>query len=99
MPKLDIVKLKGTVFEHTKKEVVIAFDACSIDTLRRFYNRSSRFMDAYRRGSGVRAAAWCVEKQKRRRTISEEGYWVEDRVSEYIHQLGCRVLLSFSFAG
>jgi hypothetical protein len=29
-------------------------------------------MDAYRKGLGVKAAAWCVKKQKRHRIISEE---------------------------
>jgi hypothetical protein len=29
-------------------------------------------MDAYRKGLGVKAAAWCVKKQRRHRTISEE---------------------------
>jgi hypothetical protein len=52
--------------------VVIALDACLVDTIRRFCNRSARFIDAYRRGLGVRAVTWCVKKQKRHRTISEE---------------------------
>jgi hypothetical protein len=65
-------QVKKTSFDHTKKEVVIALDACTIDTLQRFCNRSSRFIDAYRRGLSVKAAAWCVTKQKRHRTISEE---------------------------
>jgi len=29
-------------------------------------------MDAYRKGLSVKAAAWCVKKQKRHRTISKE---------------------------
>jgi hypothetical protein len=65
-------QVKKTSFEHAKREVLIALDACSIDTIRRFYNRASRFMDAYRKGLGVKAAAWCVKKQKRHRTISED---------------------------
>jgi hypothetical protein len=52
--------------------VVIALDACNIDIIRRFYNRSFRFIDAYRKGLSVKAAAWCVKKQKRHRVISEE---------------------------
>jgi hypothetical protein len=64
--------VKKTSFDHAKREVLIALDACSIDTMRRFCNRSYRFTDAYRKGLGVRAAAWCVKKQRRHRTISEE---------------------------
>ena len=65
-------QVKKTSFEHAKKEVVIALDACTIDTLRRFCNRTFRFTDAYRKGLSVKAAAWCVKKQSRHRTISEE---------------------------
>ena len=65
-------QVKKTSFDHAKREVLIALDACTIDTMRRFCNRSYRFMDAYRKGLGVKAASWCVKKQKRHRTISEE---------------------------
>jgi hypothetical protein len=60
-----------TSFEHAKREVLIALDACSIDTVRRFCNRSFRFMDAYRKGLGVKVVAWCVKRQKRHWVISE----------------------------
>jgi hypothetical protein len=61
-----------TSFDHAKKEVVKALDACTIDTLRMFCNRTTRFKDAYRKGLSVKAAAWCVKKQKRHRVISKE---------------------------
>ena len=64
-------QVKKTSFEHAKKEVVIALDACNIDTMRRFVNRLYRFMDAYRKGLSAKAVAWCVKKQKRHRVISE----------------------------
>jgi hypothetical protein len=64
--------VKKISFDHAKREVTIALDACTIDTLRRFYNRAFRFIDAYRKGLGIKAASWCVKKQKRHRTISEE---------------------------
>jgi hypothetical protein len=51
--------------------VLLALDACTIDTMRRFCNRSYRFIDAYCKGLGVKAAAWCVKKQRRHRTILE----------------------------
>ena len=65
-------QVKKTSFDHAKKEVLIALDACTINTMRRFCNRSYRFTDAYRKGLSVKAAAWCVKKQKRHRVISEE---------------------------
>jgi hypothetical protein len=65
-------QVKKTSFDHAKKEVRKALDACSLDTLRRFCNRAARFMDAYRKGLSVKAAAWCVKRQKRHRTISKE---------------------------
>ena len=61
--------MKKTSFEHTKKEVIIALDACNINIMRRFYNRSLRFINAYYKGLGVKAAALCVKKQKRHRVI------------------------------
>jgi len=45
---------------------------CELNAIERFCNRASRFMDAYRKGLGVKAAAWCVKKQKRYRTILED---------------------------
>ena len=65
-------QVKKTSFDHAKKEVVIALESCSIHTMRRFCNRALRFMDAYRKGLSVKAAAWCVKKQRRHRVISEE---------------------------
>ena len=51
--------------------MVIALDAYTIDIMRRFVNRSYKFMDAYRKGLSVKAAAWCVKKQKRYKVISK----------------------------
>lgn len=58
-------------FDHAKKEVIKALDAVSTPTLRRFCNKSFRFMDAYRKKLPLEAAAWCVRKQKGHRAISE----------------------------
>jgi hypothetical protein len=49
----------------------LALDACPIDTLRRYYNRTFRFMDAYRKGLSVKQAAWYVKKQSGHKVISE----------------------------
>ena len=51
--------------------MVIALDVCTINTIRRFVNRSYRFIDVYRKGLSVKAAPLCVKKQKRHRVISE----------------------------
>lgn len=40
---------------------------CSLNVIRRFINRSWRFMDAYRVPLSGKAAAWAVRKQKGRR--------------------------------
>jgi hypothetical protein len=40
-------------------------------------------MDAYRKGLGVKAALWCVKKQRRHRTILEEAMQAfEDYIKE-----------------
>ena len=51
--------------------MLIALDICNIDIMQRFYNKSLRFIDAYCKGLGVKAAAYCVKKQKRYRVISK----------------------------
>jgi transposase len=38
-------QVKKTSFEHAKREVLIALDICSINIMRRFYNRSLRFIN------------------------------------------------------
>jgi hypothetical protein len=52
--------------------VVEALEACSIKTIQRFCNRTFRWIDAYQKGLSIKQAAWCVQKQKRYRTISEK---------------------------
>ena len=64
-------QVKKISFEHTKKEVMIVLDACNIDIIQRFYNKSFRFINAYRKELSVKAAIQCVKKQKRYRIILE----------------------------
>ena len=64
-------QIQKSSFEEAKRQVPIALDVCPTETLRRFCNRSFRFMDAYRKGLSVKAAAWCVKKQKGHRAISK----------------------------
>jgi hypothetical protein len=49
-------QVKKTSFEHVKKEVIIALDACNINIMRRFVNRLYKFIDAYRKGLSAKAA-------------------------------------------
>jgi hypothetical protein len=58
-------------FEDAKKATFDALDSCPTDVIRRFMNRSWRFMEAYRIGLKGKAAAWAVRKQKGHRTISQ----------------------------
>ena len=58
-------------FHEAKKAAHAAFDACPTDVIRRFINRSWRFMSAYRIGLTGKAAAWAVRKQKGHRSVSQ----------------------------
>ncbi|PVH67364.1 hypothetical protein DL98DRAFT_387009, partial [Cadophora sp. DSE1049] len=60
---------KTTFNDVTRQAAFKALDSCPLDTLRRYINRASRFMDAYRKGLSVKQAAWCVKKQSGYRTI------------------------------
>jgi len=64
-------QVKKTSFDYVKKEVVKALEACSLNTIQRFYNRTFRWIDAYRQGLSIKQVAWCVKKQRRHRTISK----------------------------
>jgi hypothetical protein len=55
-------------------------DACPKEVIRRFINRSWRFMSAYRRGLTGRAAAWAVRKQKQHRQVSQRAMLAIDAV-------------------
>ncbi|OAX32176.1 hypothetical protein K503DRAFT_870286 [Rhizopogon vinicolor AM-OR11-026] len=46
-------------------------DACPTEVIRRFINRSWRFMSAYRLGLTGKAAEWAVQKQKQHRQVSQ----------------------------
>jgi hypothetical protein len=51
--------------ESDTEEFIVVYDP-------RYGLPSFRFMDAYRKGLSVKATAWCVRKQSRHRTISEQ---------------------------
>jgi hypothetical protein len=70
--KTRYCQVKKASFPDTKIKVVEALEACSIETIRRFYNCMFRWMDIYRKGLSIKQAAWCVRKQKRYRMISKK---------------------------
>lgn len=57
-------------FEDAKQAAIQCLDACPVDVIRRFINRSWRFVDAYQQGLTGKAAEWAVRKFKGHRTIS-----------------------------
>ncbi|KZT63123.1 hypothetical protein DAEQUDRAFT_680923 [Daedalea quercina L-15889] len=58
-------------FEDAKRVARECLDACPVEVIRRFFNRSWRFMDAYRKGLKGKAAEWAVRKQKSHRRIAQ----------------------------
>ncbi|KJA17993.1 hypothetical protein HYPSUDRAFT_145692, partial [Hypholoma sublateritium FD-334 SS-4] len=44
---------------------------CPPEVIRRFINRSWRFMSAYRKGLTGKVAAWAVRKQSKHRVVTE----------------------------
>ena len=63
-------EVQKKTFNKAKQAAFAALNSCSVDTIRRFINRSWRFMDAYRVPLSGKAAAWAVRKQKGHRSIS-----------------------------
>ncbi|KAJ2990200.1 hypothetical protein NUW54_g8544 [Trametes sanguinea] len=58
-------------FEDAKRLARECLDACPVEVIRRFFNRSWRFMDAYRKGLTGKAAEWAVRKQKSHRRVGQ----------------------------
>ncbi|CDO78034.1 hypothetical protein BN946_scf184648.g6 [Trametes cinnabarina] len=57
-------------FEHAKQVALQVLDSCPTEVIRRFINKSWRFMSAYRLGLTGKAAAWAVRKQRQHRQVS-----------------------------
>ena len=72
MPKHNFAEAKEIAFKY--------LDACPIDVIQRFINRSWRFMSAYRKGLTGEAAAWAVRKQRRHRQVSNQAMMSIDAV-------------------
>ena len=56
-------------------------DACPVEVIRRFINRSGRFVEAYRSGLTGKATAWAVKKQKQHRAVSERAMVAMENVN------------------
>ena len=67
-------------FQVVKDTVQKYLDACPTEVIRRFINRSWRFMSAYWCGLTGRAAAWAVRKQKQHRQVSQQAMLAIDAV-------------------
>lgn len=67
-------------FADSKNAAFKYLDSCPVDTIRRFINRSWRFMDAYRKGLTGNAANWAVKKQKGHRAVSRRAYMAIEAV-------------------
>jgi hypothetical protein len=63
-------KIKSDLKKNSKSLSLarILLDACPLDVLHRFINRSWRFMSTYRKGLNREAVAWAVRKQKQHRS-------------------------------
>ncbi|KAF9489413.1 hypothetical protein BDN71DRAFT_1529516 [Pleurotus eryngii] len=57
-------------FQQAKEAAELYLNACPVEVIRRFVNRSWRFMSAYRCGLTGRVAEWAVRKQKGHHTVS-----------------------------
>ena len=49
--------------KYQKSAALECLNACPVDVIRRFGNRSWRFMDAYRKGLTAKAAVWAVKQR------------------------------------
>ena len=65
------IPLPKNNFAEDKTRALEVLDLCLADVIRRFINRSWRFIDTYKKGLKGEAAAWVVRKQKSHRSVSE----------------------------
>jgi hypothetical protein len=72
MPKQNFAEAKEIALQY--------LNACPTNVIRRFINRSWRFMSAYRKGLTGNAAAWAVRKQKQHRQVSSRAMMMIDAV-------------------
>ncbi|KAH9836462.1 uncharacterized protein C8Q71DRAFT_708123, partial [Rhodofomes roseus] len=58
-----------TLEAHLERNTHSALDAVPLDSIRRFFVRSQRFMDAYRRGLSGKQAAWASKRYRGHRVL------------------------------
>jgi hypothetical protein len=63
-------EVEKKTFQEAKDTAKLYLDACPDEVIRRFINRSWRFMSAYRFGLKGWAADWAVRQQRQHRSIS-----------------------------
>jgi len=73
-------EVQKTMFKEAKLCTRAQLDACPMEVIRRFINRSWRFMSAYRMGLTGKAAEWAVRKQKQHRQVSRAAMMSIDAV-------------------
>jgi hypothetical protein len=76
-------EVEKNTFEQAKQAAKQTLDACPTETIRRFINRSWRFMSAYRQGLTGKAAEWAVQKQKQHRAVSQSAMAALDAVVDH----------------
>jgi hypothetical protein len=57
-------------FKTAKTIVPQCLDSCSVTTIRRFFQKSWRYIDAYKKGLDAQQAAFANKKYKSHRRIS-----------------------------
>ncbi|KIL55567.1 hypothetical protein M378DRAFT_188659 [Amanita muscaria Koide BX008] len=57
--------------DHLKRNALAALDAIPLESMRRFANRSRRFIDAYDKGLNGQQAAWAARKYRGHRVLPE----------------------------
>ncbi|KAJ3994680.1 hypothetical protein F5050DRAFT_1575117 [Lentinula boryana] len=58
------------MFKDAKDAAFRYLDACPVEVIQRFINRSFRFMSSYRIGLKGQAAEWAVKRQRQHRSVS-----------------------------
>ncbi|KAF9479060.1 hypothetical protein BDN70DRAFT_859047 [Pholiota conissans] len=66
--------------DHLERNTLSALDAVPLKSMRKFANRSRRFMDAYERGLNGQQAAWAARKYRGHRVLPPEIMEELDRV-------------------
>jgi len=67
-------------FQDAKATAYSCLNACPVEVIRRFFNRSWRFMDTYRKGITGRVAEWAVRKHKSHRRAGQQAMMLVDAV-------------------